>query len=207
MSSTNPPPPRRQPLPGESTTRMPHPNRLIPQQQQQQQQREPISNDNLPLSPSPSSSSSQPPEIVAPYISLSNPLSLASRNSSSTNSIIEMKGNSINTNNNINKVESLPLIHLTRISDPSHLASLPSEFLSNSAHFNHQNRPLLHVDESNGQEYTYYLNPMKQAVFYILAIEMLERFSFYGINYTTTAYLTGEYVLPLHTSFRSLLRL
>ena len=33
---------------------------------------------------------------------------------------------------------------------------------------------------------------MKQAVFFILLIEMLERFSFYGINYTTTAYLTGE---------------
>lgn len=34
---------------------------------------------------------------------------------------------------------------------------------------------------------------MKQAVFFILLVEMLERFSFYGINYTTTAYLTGEY--------------
>jgi len=30
-------------------------------------------------------------------------------------------------------------------------------------------------------------------VVYILLVEMLERFSFYGINYTTTAYLTGEY--------------
>jgi len=34
---------------------------------------------------------------------------------------------------------------------------------------------------------------MKKAVFFILLVEMLERFSFYGINYTTTAYLTGEY--------------
>jgi len=48
------------------------------------------------------------------------------------------------------------------------------------------------VDEA-GHEYHYYLNPMKKAVFFILLVEMLERFSFYGINYTTTAYLTGEY--------------
>eukprot|EP00970_Alexandrium_tamarense_P016718 scaffold7192_cov203-Alexandrium_tamarense.AAC.4 len=34
---------------------------------------------------------------------------------------------------------------------------------------------------------------MKKAVIFILLVEMLERFSFYGINYTTTAYLTGEY--------------
>jgi POT family proton-dependent oligopeptide transporter len=43
-----------------------------------------------------------------------------------------------------------------------------------------------------GHEYKYYLQPMKMAVIYILVVEMLERFSFYGINYTTTAYLTGE---------------
>lgn len=48
------------------------------------------------------------------------------------------------------------------------------------------------MDEA-GNEYRYYLNPMKKAVLFILLVEMLERFSFYGINYTTTAYLTGEY--------------
>jgi POT family proton-dependent oligopeptide transporter len=34
---------------------------------------------------------------------------------------------------------------------------------------------------------------MTQSVILILLVEMLERFCFYGINYTTTAYLTGEY--------------
>ena len=77
-------------------------------------------------------------------------------------------------------------IHLTRISSPCHLQSLPSDFLTNDP-----TKPLLHVDE-HGNEYSYYLNPMKKAVIFILLVEMLERFSFYGINYTTTAYLTGE---------------
>ena len=34
---------------------------------------------------------------------------------------------------------------------------------------------------------------MTASVIMILLVEMLERFCFYGINYTTTAYLTGEY--------------
>jgi POT family proton-dependent oligopeptide transporter len=77
-------------------------------------------------------------------------------------------------------------VHLTSISSPDHLRHLTPDFLSGDA-----DRPLLHVDES-GHEYTYYLNPMRNSVLFILMVEMLERFSFYGINYTTTAYLTGE---------------
>ena len=77
-------------------------------------------------------------------------------------------------------------VHLTRISSPSHLKGLPEDFLSNDPR-----RPLLHVDEQ-GNEYKYFLNPMKMSVIFILLVEMMERFSFYGINYTTTAYLTGE---------------
>ena len=145
----------------------PHPNRLMPQQPSpdfppQQQQQQQQRNAIVP--PCSSSSSSQ----------------------TTTTTLID------------------PLIHLTRISEPSHLSSLPPEFLSNSTHYNYKQRPLLHIEENSssssshttgGQQqecYTYYLNPMKHAVFFILAIEMLERSSFYGINYTTTAYLTGE---------------
>ena len=86
-------------------------------------------------------------------------------------------------------------VHLTRISSPSHLKYLPSEFLSEdylrSSAPSKLSRPLLHIDEY-GNEYKYFLMPMSMAVVYILLVEMLERFSFYGINYTTTAYLTGE---------------
>ena len=109
------------------------------------------------------------------------PTSSSSHNNSSIPSSPALSEKSISdtliTNSNV---------HLTRISSPAHLSSLPPEFRTNDPH-----RPLLHVDEA-GNEYKYYLQPMKQAVFFILLVEMLERFSFYGINYTTTAYLTGE---------------
>ena len=78
------------------------------------------------------------------------------------------------------------LSRLTRVASPSQLVALPPELLSGDA-----DRPLLHVDEA-GNEYKYYLDPMRRAVFFILLVEMLERFSFYGINYTATAYLTGQ---------------
>ena len=152
----------------------PHPNRLIPQ-------------------PPPSSSTQQPSPSSSPSIikttssyQRSSPSAAQdpSRRASSSvqSSPISLSSTSSKTNNT-----NLDNIHLTRISSPSHLTSLPAEFLSNDIE-----RPLLHVDVQSGYTYKYYLNPMKQAVFFILLIEMLERFSFYGINYTTTAYLTGE---------------
>jgi len=140
----------------------PHPNRLIPQPSN---------------SPSPTktaiSNSSQSYQTTSQS---------SSRAPSPTASISSTKSSDNNYLNNI---------HLTRISSPSHLASLPPEFLTNDTQ-----RPLLHIDispDGKENEYHYYLNPMKSCVIFILLVEMLERFSFYGINYTTTAYLTGEY--------------
>jgi proton-dependent oligopeptide transporter, POT family len=68
------------------------------------------------------------------------------------------------------------------------LALLPKECL------NPHNvlRPIRHIDEDL-HETTYYLDPMSHAVIFILLIELLERFAFYGINYTQTSYLTGAY--------------
>ncbi|KAL7539384.1 hypothetical protein ACHAXR_011100 [Thalassiosira sp. AJA248-18] len=144
-----------------------HPNRLIP-------------------APSPTTSSSgnnNSPTKKSPFQrsppSSQDPSPLSSRRPSPSSSIPSSPA--IAAANDLNN------IHLTRISSPSHLSSLPPEFLTNDP-----DRPLLHVDEG-GHEYHYFLNPMKKAVFFILLVEMLERFSFYGINYTTTAYLTGEY--------------
>lgn len=77
--------------------------------------------------------------------------------------------------------------HLTAICKEEQLALLPEEFRSGD-----KARPLRHVDE-RGDEYHFALNPMYYSVLFILFVEMLERFAFYGINYTTTAYLTGEY--------------
>jgi len=67
------------------------------------------------------------------------------------------------------------------------LALLPAEFLSGN-----KTRPLLHVDDA-GEEHHYALKPMFYSVIFILFVELLERFSFYGINYTQTSYLTGAY--------------
>eukprot|EP00980_Cylindrotheca_fusiformis_P003157 scaffold721_cov131-Cylindrotheca_fusiformis.AAC.47 len=67
------------------------------------------------------------------------------------------------------------------------LALLPEECLSGN-----KRRPLRHVTE-NGQEYTYALQPMFYSVIFILLVELLERFSFYGVNYTQTSFLTGVY--------------
>jgi dipeptide/tripeptide permease len=53
-------------------------------------------------------------------------------------------------------------------------------------------RPLRHVDEWGIVSY-YTLNPTFYSVYAILIVELLERFAFYGINYTQTSYLTGAY--------------
>jgi len=73
------------------------------------------------------------------------------------------------------------------VSTHEQLALLPDEVLSGD-----KSRPLLHVDDA-GEEYHYALRPMFYSVIFILFVELLERFSFYGINYTQTSYLTGAY--------------
>ncbi|CAJ1930295.1 unnamed protein product [Cylindrotheca closterium] len=67
------------------------------------------------------------------------------------------------------------------------LALLPPECLSGN-----KLRPLRHVSE-DGQVSTYTLQPMFYSVIFILLVELLERFSFYGVNYTQTSFLTGVY--------------
>jgi hypothetical protein len=67
------------------------------------------------------------------------------------------------------------------------LKLLPEECLSGS-----KVRPLRHVTE-DGQVYNYALQPMFYSVIFILLVELLERFSFYGVNYTQTSFLTGVY--------------
>jgi len=53
-------------------------------------------------------------------------------------------------------------------------------------------RPLINTDTS-GNTHTYALNPLTYSVFLILVLELLERFSFYGVFMTQTNYLTGSY--------------
>jgi proton-dependent oligopeptide transporter, POT family len=73
------------------------------------------------------------------------------------------------------------------VSTEEQLAQLPPECLSGDVV-----RPLQHFGE-DGVVSTYSLQPMFYSVVFILVVELLERFAFYGINYTQTSYLTGEY--------------
>ena len=74
---------------------------------------------------------------------------------------------------------------------PDQLQSLPEEYL-NPHPKTSSSRPLLHTD-ANGNTYTYSLSPVTYSVFLILVLELLERFSFYGLYLTQTNFLTGSY--------------
>ena len=73
------------------------------------------------------------------------------------------------------------------VSKREQLSLLPEECLSQD-----DERPLRHVDEMDHVT-KYALSPMLYSVIYILLVELLERFAFYGINYTQTSFLTGAY--------------
>jgi proton-dependent oligopeptide transporter, POT family len=75
----------------------------------------------------------------------------------------------------------------THVCTEEQLQSLPDVCLSGN-----KNRPLRHVNEQ-GDVSTYALKPMFYSVIFILLVELLERFSFYGVNYTQTSFLTGAY--------------
>jgi len=67
------------------------------------------------------------------------------------------------------------------------LASVPDKFLSSDS-----KRPLRYIDD-DGSVYTYSLRPLFYSVIFILLIELLERFSFYGVTNTQLEYLVGHY--------------
>lgn len=79
--------------------------------------------------------------------------------------------------------EDLP----TNVSHIHQLEGLPDDCLSGDALF-----PLKHVD-NDGNRHQYHLSPMFYSVIFILIVELLERFSFYGLTFTQTLYLTGAY--------------
>jgi proton-dependent oligopeptide transporter, POT family len=61
---------------------------------------------------------------------------------------------------------------------------LPDECLSGDP-----DRPLQHFDE-NGKVARYSLTPVTYAAIFVLLVEVMERLSFYGLNYTQASYLT-----------------
>jgi len=73
------------------------------------------------------------------------------------------------------------------VSTEEQLKHLPKYFLSEDP-----NRPLQNVEE-DGTIHKYSLHPMTYSAMFILLIEGLERFAYYGLTYTQYPYLTGEY--------------
>eukprot|EP00934_Nitzschia_sp_Nitz4_P008441 Nitzschia sp. Nitz4//scaffold4_size323378//111435//113603//NITZ4_000648-RA/size323378-processed-gene-0.274-mRNA-1//1//CDS//3329553363//8431//frame0 len=75
----------------------------------------------------------------------------------------------------------------TNISTVEQLETIPEFCLSGN-----KERPLRHVNEK-GDVSMYALKPMYYSVIFILLVELLERFTFYGVQYTQTSFLTGAY--------------
>ena len=75
----------------------------------------------------------------------------------------------------------------SNVSTVDQLELVPDEFKSTNKH-----RPLKLKDD-RGKVSLYYLKPMANSVIFILMVELLERFAFYGVNYTQTSFLTGAY--------------
>jgi POT family proton-dependent oligopeptide transporter len=88
----------------------------------------------------------------------------------------------------------------TNVTTYEQLAKLPDDLKSGNPL-----KPLQYIDEGGMDDddsgdvseayytYQYALQPMTYAVIFILFVELLERFSYYGIVYTETSYLTGSY--------------
>ena len=75
----------------------------------------------------------------------------------------------------------------TNVDSLEKLKEVPEGFLSGN-----WSKPLQHADEY-GEVRTYALQPMFYSVVYILLMESLQMFAFYGLNFTAAAFLTGVY--------------
>lgn len=67
------------------------------------------------------------------------------------------------------------------------LEGVPVKFLSGD-----NKRPLLSMDAA-GNQYKHYLTPMIKSAMFILVVEGLERFCFYGVSFTQTSFMLGAY--------------
>jgi len=87
--------------------------------------------------------------------------------------------------------EQEPLNHneikFVNVNTVEQLVSVSHEFLSGNP-----TRPLLSRDV-DGNEYEHYLRPMLNAAAFIMLVEGLERFCFFGVSYTQTSFLEGAY--------------
>lgn len=80
--------------------------------------------------------------------------------------------------------DSLP----TNVDTLEQLEGLPEECLSQDP-----KRPLLWTDSYCGSNYQYALKPMFYSAGFVLILEMLDRFSYYGLENIQTPFLVGHY--------------
>ena len=73
------------------------------------------------------------------------------------------------------------------INSEEKLSAVPDKYLSNDS-----KRPLLLVN-ADGSQSKYALNPLLYCGLFILVIELLERFSYYGLLNSQLEYLVGGY--------------
>ena len=112
--------------------------------------------------------------------------------------------------NNVHTIEQLQLLPTDCLNKE------PDEFVSDDDENNnniHNNidhytgtfmrRPLRHVDD-RGKVFTYLLQPYKYIIPLILVVEMIERFTYYGVFYTQTLYLTGAYNPKWNANYTSI---
>jgi len=81
------------------------------------------------------------------------------------------------------KVQPVDLV--VNICTVEQLKDVPAEFLSGD-----DKKPLLSRDVT-GNEYKHYLRPMVNSAMFILLVEGLERFAYYGVNYTQQSFVEG----------------
>ena len=85
-------------------------------------------------------------------------------------------------------IRSIPACSVSSTGTPQRLPSSGVDLDQHDDHpHSHRYRPLIY----NSNRYA--LNPLRYSVFFILIIEALERFSYYGLVYTQTPFLTGVY--------------
>ena len=89
-------------------------------------------------------------------------------------------------------LHQLPIDYLNLVDGGGEYPPPPPPLPRSRIYYRDIHRPLVHVD-AQGNYYTHALNPLKYSVFLILILELLERFSFYGLYMSQTNYLTGSY--------------
>lgn len=108
-----------------------------------------------------------------------------------------------NIPNNVHTIEQLQLLPIDCLNKEDGDYDYDDDVNTNHVVASNMRRPLRHVDD-RGNEFTYLLQPYKYIIPLILVVEMIERFTYYGVFYTQTLYLTGAYNSKWNANYTSI---